>query len=86
MKIAQISPLMESVPPRLYGGTERIVSYLTDELVARALKYLDLKSWLRSFRVCVWMTAHAKPGSRAVRAAGRGARLRLRKIEPQLIF
>jgi glycosyltransferase involved in cell wall biosynthesis len=33
MKIAQIAPLMESVPPRLYGGTERIVSYLTDELV-----------------------------------------------------
>ena len=33
VKIAQIAPLMESVPPRLYGGTERIVSYLTDELV-----------------------------------------------------
>ncbi|MEA2955593.1 MAG: hypothetical protein QOJ58_1090 [Alphaproteobacteria bacterium] len=33
MKIAQISPLMESVPPRLYGGSERIVAYLTDELV-----------------------------------------------------
>src|SRR6476620_5117923 len=33
MKIAQIAPLMESVPPRLYGGTERIVSYLTDELI-----------------------------------------------------
>src|SRR5215467_10164884 len=33
MKIAQIAPLMESVPPRLYGGTERVVSYLTDELV-----------------------------------------------------
>ncbi len=33
MKIAQISPLWESVPPRLYGGTERIVSYLTEELV-----------------------------------------------------
>jgi glycosyltransferase involved in cell wall biosynthesis len=32
VKIAQIAPLMESVPPRLYGGTERIVSYLTDEL------------------------------------------------------
>jgi glycosyltransferase involved in cell wall biosynthesis len=32
LKIAQISPLMESVPPRLYGGTERIVSYLTEEL------------------------------------------------------
>jgi glycosyltransferase involved in cell wall biosynthesis len=32
MKIAQISPLMEAVPPKLYGGTERIVSYLADEL------------------------------------------------------
>lgn len=35
MKIAQIAPLMESVPPRLYGGTERIVSWLTEELVAQ---------------------------------------------------
>jgi glycosyltransferase involved in cell wall biosynthesis len=34
MKIAQIAPLYESVPPKLYGGTERIVSYLTEELVA----------------------------------------------------
>jgi hypothetical protein len=33
VKIAQISPLYESVPPRLYGGTERIVAYLTDALV-----------------------------------------------------
>ncbi len=33
MKIAQIAPLMESVPPRLYGGTERVVSVLTEELV-----------------------------------------------------
>ena len=33
MKIAQIAPLMESVPPQLYGGTERVVSYLTEELV-----------------------------------------------------
>ena len=33
MKVAQIAPLIESVPPRLYGGTERIVSYLSDELV-----------------------------------------------------
>ena len=35
MKIAQIAPLMESVPPRLYGDTERIVSYLIEELVAQ---------------------------------------------------
>jgi glycosyltransferase involved in cell wall biosynthesis len=33
MKIAQVSPLYESVPPRYYGGTERVVSYLTEELV-----------------------------------------------------
>lgn len=35
MKIAQIAPLMERVPPKLYGGTERVVSYLTEELVRR---------------------------------------------------
>ena len=33
MKIAQIAPLVESVPPNLYGGTERVVSWLTEELV-----------------------------------------------------
>jgi glycosyltransferase involved in cell wall biosynthesis len=33
MRIAQIAPLYERVPPKLYGGTERIVSYLTEELV-----------------------------------------------------
>jgi glycosyltransferase involved in cell wall biosynthesis len=33
MRIAQIAPLMEAVPPKLYGGTERIVAYLSDELV-----------------------------------------------------
>jgi glycosyltransferase involved in cell wall biosynthesis len=33
MRIAQIAPLCESVPPRKYGGTERVVSYLTEELV-----------------------------------------------------
>jgi len=34
MKIAQIAPLIESVPPKFYGGTERVVHYLTEELVA----------------------------------------------------
>jgi len=33
MRIAQVAPLSESVPPRLYGGTERVVAYLSDELV-----------------------------------------------------
>lgn len=35
MKIAQVAPLIESVPPKLYGGTERVASYLTEELVAQ---------------------------------------------------
>src|SRR5437868_635151 len=34
MKIAQVAPLIEAVPPKWYGGTERVVSYLTEELVA----------------------------------------------------
>jgi glycosyltransferase involved in cell wall biosynthesis len=34
MRIAQVAPLAEAVPPELYGGTERVVSYLTEELVA----------------------------------------------------
>src|ERR1700738_29830 len=33
LRIAQVAPLFESVPPKLYGGTERVVSYLTEELV-----------------------------------------------------
>ncbi len=33
LRIAQVAPLYESVPPRGYGGTERVVSYLTEELV-----------------------------------------------------
>jgi glycosyltransferase involved in cell wall biosynthesis len=35
MRIAQVAPLYESVPPKLYGGTERVVSWLTEELVRR---------------------------------------------------
>jgi hypothetical protein len=33
VKIAQVAPLYESVPPKYYGGTERVVSYLSEELV-----------------------------------------------------
>src|SRR5207302_5590311 len=35
MRIAQLAPLYESVPPQYYGGTERVVSYLTEELARR---------------------------------------------------
>jgi len=34
MRVAQIAPLTEAIPPELYGGTERVISWLTDELVA----------------------------------------------------
>ncbi len=34
MRIAQIAPLTEAIPPKLYGGTERVVHWLTEELVA----------------------------------------------------
>ena len=36
MRVAQVAPLYESVPPVAYGGTERVVSWLTEELVRRA--------------------------------------------------
>ena len=35
MRVAQVAPLYESVPPKLYGGTERVVSFLTEELIAQ---------------------------------------------------
>ena len=34
MRIAQVAPLTEAVPPKLYGGTERVVSWITEELVS----------------------------------------------------
>src|SRR5262245_15262882 len=34
MRVAQIAPLTEAIPPKLYGGTERVISWLTEELVA----------------------------------------------------
>jgi glycosyltransferase involved in cell wall biosynthesis len=35
LRIAQVAPLYESVPPKLYGGTERVIAYLAEELVRR---------------------------------------------------
>ena len=35
MKIARVTPLRESVPPKYYGGNERVVSYITEEMVRR---------------------------------------------------
>ena len=62
MRIAQVAPLVESVPPKHYGGTERIVAYLTEELVRLGHKVTLFASgdsvtraelvpvWQRSFR------------------------------------
>jgi glycosyltransferase involved in cell wall biosynthesis len=63
MRIAQIAPLYEAVPPRLYGGTERIVANLTDALV-------DL-----SHDVVLFASAEAR--TRATLVAGRDQAIRL---------
>lgn len=67
MKIAQVAPLYESVPPKLYGGTERVVSYLTDELVRQGHNVTLFASGDSV------TTAKLRPGSeRALRLQGKG--------------
>ena len=63
MKIAQVAPLYEAVPPKLYGGTERIVSALTESLV------------LRGHEVTLFATGESK--SRAKLVVARSSALRL---------
>ena len=46
MKIAQVTPLYEAVPPKLYGGTERVVAHLTDALVDLGHDLLDQRERL----------------------------------------
>ena len=41
MRIAQVAPLYESVPPKLYGGTERVVSYLPADHLSTKYDYLS---------------------------------------------
>jgi glycosyltransferase involved in cell wall biosynthesis len=63
MRIAQIAPLYESVPPRLYGGTERVVSWLTEELVRRG------------HQVTLFASGDSRTAARLVAAYPRGLRL-----------
>src|SRR6201989_3296341 len=63
MRIAQIAPLAESVPPRLYGGTERIVSYLTEELVRQG------------HDVTLFASGDSRTGARLVRCSDMALRL-----------
>ena len=65
MKIAQIAPLMESVPPLLYGGSERVVSYLTEELLGHQVSLFATEDLVTS--------AELVPcGTRAIRLDGTG--------------
>jgi glycosyltransferase involved in cell wall biosynthesis len=60
MRIAQVAPLCESVPPQLYGGTERVVAFLTDELVRQGhdvTLFASGDSQTRATLVPEWPTA-----------------------------
>ena len=45
MRIAQIAPLHEAVPPKLYGGTERVVSYPTEEVGCHRAPSNAVRQW-----------------------------------------
>lgn len=70
MKIAQIAPLAESVPPRLYGGTERIVSYLTEELIAQG------------HQVTLFASGDSRTAARLVRCVPQALRLDVAHRDP----
>jgi glycosyltransferase involved in cell wall biosynthesis len=64
MKIAQVAPLFESVPPKLYGGTERVVSWLTEALVSQG------------HEVTLFASGDSKTSARLIPACPRALRLR----------
>lgn len=87
MRIAQIAPLHEAVPPKLYGGTERVVSYLTEELVAlggvrraalpsRLLAILDVQPAAGPVRHdAAWATRPSRAATDIQRLSQRAGRL-----------
>src|SRR5690606_23292051 len=70
MRIAQVAPLYESVPPVAYGGTERIVHYLTEELVAMG------------HEVTLYASGDARTSARLVPVCARSLRLDSKCIDP----
>lgn len=70
MRVAQIAPLFEPVPPRLYGGTERVVSWLTEELVRRG------------HDVTLFASGDSQTGARLVAPCPRGLRLDPSRPDP----
>ena len=63
MRIAQVAPLAEAVPPGLYGGTERVVSWLTEELVKQG------------HQVTLFASGNSKTSANLVPSVPRGLRL-----------
>jgi Glycosyltransferase Family 4 len=77
LRIAQVAPLYESVPPKLYGGTERIVAYLAEELVRRGHDVTLFAAGDSTAAVPLSIAdaqRRARPGSGAAVAAGRDRR------------
>lgn len=70
MKIAQIAPLFESVPPKLYGGTERVVHYLTEELVRQG------------HEVTLFASGDSKTAARLIATVNRSLRLDPACVDP----
>jgi len=70
MRIAQVSPLIESVPPLLYGGTERVVSSITEQLVAVG------------HNVTLFASADSQTNAHLVACAPSALRLEPRSIDP----
>jgi glycosyltransferase involved in cell wall biosynthesis len=70
LRVALVAPLHESVPPRLYGGTERVVSYLTEELVAQG------------HEVTLFATADSRTRAQLRPMAPQGLRLDARVRDP----
>src|SRR6516164_5474072 len=81
MHIAQVAPLTEAIPPKLYGGTERVVSWLTEELIALGHEVTLYASGFSDFGssrsgMAAGVTA-GRLGPRSQRAAYADARARL---------
>lgn len=70
MRIAQLSPLFESVPPALYGGTERVVSYLTEELVKAG------------HEVALFASGDSRTSAELVSCSEKALRLDERRLDP----
>jgi glycosyltransferase involved in cell wall biosynthesis len=70
MKIAQVAPLAESVPPQLYGGTERILSWLTEELVRQG------------HEVTLYASGDSRTAARLVPVTPKSLRLRDDVVDP----